>query len=161
MRKIVIFSILTFLLWGIHSCKKIEEFPIEPHIEFIEFIKYYNDTLDLFDKGLLKFSYTDGDGDIGLEESDSLPPYDFNLFIDYFEYRNGIFIKVEDLDPPLHARIPMLTPKGRHKAIKGEIEDLIDLNYFSDIDTVKYQIYIMDRALHKSNVIETPPIYIK
>ena len=161
MRKTAIISILAFVLFITNSCKKIEEYPIEPHIEFVDFIKLYNESLGVFDKAILKISYTDGDGDIGLTEADTLPPYDFNLFIDYFELRNGEFVLVEDLFPPLHGRIPMLTPNGIHKAIKGEIEDLLDLNYFSNIDTVKYQVYIMDRELHKSNVVETPPIYIK
>jgi len=154
---LLIFSGILLIL---SSCRKFEEYPIIPYIEFVSFAKIYNDTLYVYDKAYLTISFTDGDGDIGLEQSDTLPPYDYNFFISYFEKQNGEFVELI-LDPPLNARIPILTPSGTNKSIKGEIEDEIFLNYTSQYDTIRIEVYILDRALHKSNVIQTPEIYIK
>ncbi len=160
----IIFKIGLLIFSGIliilSSCRKFEEYPIIPHIEFVSFAKIYNDTLEAYTKGILTISYTDGDGDIGLKQSDTIPPYDYNFYISYFEKQNGEFVELI-LDPPLNARIPMLTPSGINKSIKGEIEDEIFLNYTSQYDTIRLEVYILDRALHKSNVIQTPEIYIK
>jgi hypothetical protein len=132
---LLIFSGILIIL---SSCRKFEEYPIIPHIEFVSFAKIYND----------------------LKQSDTIPPYDYNFYISYFEKQNGEFVELI-LDPPLNARIPMLTPSGINKSIKGEIEDEIFLNYTSQYDTIRLEVYILDRALHKSNVIQTPEIYIK
>ena len=46
------------------------------------------------------------------------------------------------------------------KAISGTIDyTLMVQNPFSPEDTVKFEIRILDRALHESNVIQTEPIY--
>ena len=50
------------------ACLKTEEFPKEPHIDF----KSYTRSTD-YDK--LTISFTDGDGDIGLDQGDTLAPY--------------------------------------------------------------------------------------
>jgi len=61
-----------------------------------------------------------------------------------------------------NARIPVLTPDGSNKSIKGEIEDTLFIyNYESEFDTIMFEAYIVDRALHKSNTIETPIIIRK
>ena len=59
----------------------------------------------------------------------------------------------------LSARIPNLTPEGINKAISGEIQDTLFIyNFNSDYDTIKFEAYIVDRALHISNKISTPLI---
>jgi hypothetical protein len=116
--------------------------------------------------------FTDGDGDLGLTEADSLPPfqdsgrYYFNVYADYFEKINGEFTQLTVNYPfpfgdTIHynARLPLLTPEGKEKAIKGTIEYDIAMNTgpkYSDV--VKFRVYLYDRALHKSNEIETPEI---
>jgi len=67
------------------SCKKPETYPIVPHIEFVSFIKIINDQNQNIDnKGVLKISFTDGDGDLGLAEGDTLSPYTREyLFYDF------------------------------------------------------------------------------
>jgi len=165
------YILLIPVLFSIVSCLDEEEFPIEPIIEYTVFFKII-DSLDYDNRGVLEFTYADGDGDIGLEDSDSLPPYEYNLFINYYEQQNGEFKQVyityynpetEQYDTiSLNARIPMLTPSGVHKSIKGTIQDTLFINnYSSTYDTVKFECWIMDRALHESNHIFTPPIIIK
>lgn len=116
----------------------------------------------------ISLDYTDGDGDIGLEVKDSLPPFQFkgpyfyNLLITIYQVENGV--KKPLLIPSttdtvnFNDRIKTLTPTGKNKAIYGSIN--LNLNakpYFGlTPDSMFYKIQIIDRKLHKSNVIETP-----
>ncbi len=65
-----------------------------------------NNPQGLINRGVLKFSFTDGDGDIGLAQGDTIPPHDYNLYIDYFEKQNGEYVKIEFVDFSFNARIP-------------------------------------------------------
>jgi hypothetical protein len=157
-------TILSFLF--LSGCTKEEVFPPEPAITFISFTKTLSN-LPYDDKGVLKIFFTDGDGDLGLDESDSMPPFDknsiyyYNFFIKYFEKQHGIFVEVS-LPMVLYARIPRIESKGNSPSIKGEIElELNYNNYLSPFDTVKLEASICDRALHMSNVITVPEIIVK
>lgn len=167
----VLFFILLVLVVG--SCKDYENFPVEPQLEFIEFT-ILRDAQGIDQRGIIHMSYTDGDGNIGLDSTDKVAPYDYNLFIKYYEQQNGVFKEILLIRPDystnpvtydtatFNARIPMLTPAGRNKAIRGEIEDTLFINNpLSRFDTIKFEAYIVDRDLNKSNVISTPPIIVK
>ena len=156
------FTILVSISWG---CLQDEEYPIIPEIVYEDFILLLNTQSGIIERGVLKFSFKDGDGDIGLHQSDVDPPYDFNLFIDYFEIQNKDTVQIFLVDPAsgdtstFNARIPILTPKGSDKSIKGEIEDTLFIyDPTSAFDTIMFKVYLVDRALHKSNVIQTPLI---
>lgn len=115
----------------------------------------------------------DGDGDIGLSEDDSLPPFDlsspffFNLFVEFFEIENGekkpylLPITLDTLR--FDQRIPNLTPTGKRKSIEGEIVLKLPTIPFPDFepDSVVFRIQLYDRALNSSNIIETDPIKIQ
>lgn len=157
-------SALIILLFS--SCLKREEYPIEPHIEYINFVKYSNQA-GIEDKGTLIFSFTDGDGDIGLTAGDTLAPFNkegdyyYNLYIFYNELQNGVLTPI-DLPLPFHTRLPVITPSGNNKAIKGEMEVKLDIyNPLSTFDTISFDFYLIDRALHKSNMISTPLIVVQ
>ncbi len=164
--------IVLVLLTG--ACKKYEEFPPEPVIKYLDFIML-RDSEGIDQRGVLKFSYTDGDGNIGLYSEDTVAPYDYNLFIKYFELQNGVFKEIFLITPTyindstivydtatFNGRIPILTPAGKNKAIRGEIEDTLNVNnILSPFDTIKFEVYIMDRDLNRSNTIATPPIVVK
>jgi len=151
--KLLLLAIVTSIV--LSSCLKSERFPVEPRLEFKEFIQY-NDSARVI------FRFTDGDGDIGLSAGDTFPPfdaapYDFNLFLEYFELNNGQW-ELVDLILPLHFRVPVITPTGQNKILEGEM-DILLFPYptlpNSTGDTVKYSIKLLDRALHESNVVET------
>jgi len=169
----LILSVLLFLVFI--SCKRMEEYPPEPTISYLDFEKIFNETDSIYDRGVLKFEFTDGDGDLGLAKNDTFPPFNpgskyyYNLIIDYFEVRNGVETPVpltfynsetEQFDTVyLSARIPLLTPKGSNKALTGEINDTVFIyNYYSDFDTLFLTFKIVDRALNESNVERTPYI---
>ena len=161
MKKLVRFlGLLVLVSAAVSSCKKKEEFPVVPEIKFEEFLKLYDPSLGIYNRGILKVSFTDGDGDIGLGPDDTVPPYKYNLFIHYYEIQNGDTVRVIITDSTdFYARIPMLTPSGTNKSIKGEIEDTLFMyNFNSQFDTIMFDASILDRQLHKSNVITTPLI---
>jgi len=94
---------------------------------------------------VLIFSYTDGDGDLGLFIE--VPLLAWNP--DSARYDTLTF----------NTRFPKLIPEVLDKPIKGVFNDtLFILNPLSQYDTIKFSAYIIDRALHESNTIETPPI---
>lgn len=172
MKRLIPILFLSILIAG--SCKKYEDFPSEPVIEYMDFT-LLRDEMGIDQRGILKFSYTDGDGNIGLHDTDTMAPYDYNLFIRYFEQQNGVFKEIFLITPTypndttviydtatFNGRIPILTPAGKNKAIRGEIEDTLFVNnVLSLYDTIKFEAYIVDRDLNKSNTITTPPIIIK
>lgn len=167
--------LVILLLAGIVTgCRQYDEFPPEPTIQFLDFA-LLRDAQGIDQRGVLRFGFTDGDGNIGLYDYDTISPYDYNLFIRYFEKQHGEFKEIFLITPTyindttivydtanFNGRIPILTPAGKNKAISGEIEDTLFVNNpISTYDTIMFEVYIKDRDLHKSNVIQTTPIVIK
>jgi hypothetical protein len=132
--------------------KKQSASPI-PFIEFKDFVSN-KDTANLF------LNFTDGDGDIGLTQNDTIAPNNYNCFITYIEKQKGIWVK-RQLPFEFNYRIPVVNTTSKSKTVKGEIKIAIKPYYydpFSKYDTIKYEIYIVDKALNKSNVITTREI---
>lgn len=162
--KISLFLLIP-LIAGLVGCIKEEQYPVEPHIEFVGFAT----ARDISGKdsiGAISISYTDGDGDIGLYEYDTIEPLKYNFYLKFMQVINQELVEVKPLDTTItfNARIPFLTPSGRNKNIKGDITMYLEL-YFSkkhlQSDTIAFEIYIKDRALNTSNVIKTPLFKIK
>lgn len=161
-RLFLILGIILFLA----SCTPEDKYPIIPRIQFVGIEKIPNEYG--FDyKANLSFYFEDGDGDIGLDNTteDLKPPFDtasiyhYNFFISYYEKQNGEFVKV-DLPAEQNARIPRLS-NNTPESINGDINVEIFINNItSPYDTVRFEFYILDRALHKSNIITTPEIII-
>ena len=157
----IIFSTSLFV-----SCLKPEKFPVEPAISFDSFTP-------LSDSGVLVISFTDGDGNIGLSENDttgvfsSTQKYHHNLFVEYWEKIDGAGWQIGKNfagdDIVFLYRIPVLTPNGKNKALKGTITTTIEPSYYNplspDSDTIRYRITLVDRDLNESNVIESNEIY--
>ncbi|HOZ82126.1 MAG TPA: hypothetical protein PLU85_09910 [Bacteroidia bacterium] len=144
------------LIFSLTSCRKEEKYPIEPvllykSVQFYEKNSFY-----------LTTTFTDGDGDIGLSDADTLPPYDqtshfyHNYFCNYQQLINGSWTPI-NFSIPYYYRIPMLTPKQRNKNIKGDIQ--VDVKNFLSFttngiaDTFRVEISVADRALHESNKV--------
>jgi len=176
--------LITVLLWTLAfcSCQKKVEYPIEPKIAYEGFTYLMNPDSTFSGEGVVSFSYTDGDGDLGLDDSDTLPPFGFhdsyyyNLVVDYLKLENGIFVKTPLLSPHVptnpadtlvlfdtvtfNARFKRLRDTEDPKAISGSMDYKMTVqNPFSPDDTIKFEIHILDRALHESNVIQTDPIF--
>lgn len=173
---------LLLLALAVCSCQKPVEYPIEPKITYEGFTYLINADSTFSGEGIIAFSYTDGDGDLGLDDGDTLPPFGFhdthyyNMVIDYLKCVNGEFVKMPLLSPHVptspadtlvlydtvtfNARFKRLRDSEEPKAISGTMEYKLTVqNPFSPNDTVKFEIRILDRALHESNVIQTEPIF--
>lgn len=163
MRIILTFLVLFFLV--LSSCMKEKEFPVEPRIAFKDFTKVIIPPDSIPQLLILSISFTDGDGDIGLDSTMIDSPYDFNLFIDIYKMTNGqletIVISGDTVN--FNGRIPIVAENPDNKPIEGVIEynfDYLMLREGLLNDTVAFDVSIKDRALHQSNTIRTPLIII-
>lgn len=166
MRRSVSRFVAISVVVGLGSCMQLDEYPDTPQINLKEFT-----TAD--SGATLILNFTDGDGNFGLEQSDTSGTFAdcrnrYNIFCEYYEKQNNVWQHVE-LDPcldpdiiPFYYRAPFTTPLGQYKAQKGTIELFINPLYYlpSNFDTCKFQITIMDRDLNLSNKIWTPE-YLK
>ncbi len=163
------------LLLASAACRREVEYPIEPRIAYTDFTYLINADSTFSGEGVISFSYTDGDGDLGLDDSDTLPPFGYNdthyynMLVDYLKCVNGEFVKAPLLSwnvqtqgydtLTFHARFKRLRDSDEPKAISGTMDYKLTVqNPFSPSDTVKFEIRILDRALHESNVIQTEAI---
>lgn len=159
---ISIFSSMV-LAFSFQSCMKTKTYPSGPVIEFKNLTQFK-------DSVRIVFSFTDGDGDIGLGENEIQAPYEAGTYF-YDNVHIGYFAKVDGtwtqpLSPdgiPIEFgyRIQPIEPKGKNKALKGDV--IIYVTPFFDLtpshaDTLKFRITMVDRALHISNTVETGEI---
>jgi hypothetical protein len=158
--------LIAVFLISLASCKKPKTYPVEPEITFKELVKNTN-TQGLDESADLTISFTDGDGDIGLAEGDTMPPYNpssvyyYNFYISFFIKHNGVFEEYP-LAIPASQRIPYIYHEGKDKSLTGDIIMHIDfLGFPFNNDTLRFDAYIYDRALHKSNTITTSEIILK
>lgn len=144
------------------SCEKTESYSEIPAIEFKSYRIY--DTIippEFLQRHVqIVFSFVDGDGDIGHNDSLFAGNDRYNLFLSRYEQRNGEFINVDTiLKSPNKYSIPyddVMKREGQNKTMKGTLR--LDLNEVVTYDSIKYDFYIKDRAGHSSNVASTTPI---
>ncbi len=148
------------------SCRKPDEFPVEPVITFKNIYSTKN-AQGHDQKITVILSFTDGDGDIGYKDQGQNDPifddpasqYYDNYVAKYFQFKNGAWVEYPTRSP-LGGRLPYLTPIGKNKTLKGDISCYIDVPIPSIKDTFRLDIFIYDRALHKSNTVTTPEIVL-
>jgi len=157
------------LFYSLHflGCLNLESFPNEPQIAFKSF------SINADGSGAkLQISFTDGDGDFGLNQEDTAGVFAdctnrYNVFCDYYEKQNGNWLKI-NLDPcldpniiPFYYRAPVAVPEGQYKAQKGIITlDIKPIYYLpGNFDTCKFKVHVIDRALNQSNEIETTSFF--
>jgi hypothetical protein len=157
---LVIILIVGFVLY---SCRKIQQIPAAPHIEYTSFAIF--DTTDILGNnskgGKLRFSFEDGDGDLGLNSPSEGATDSTNLFLTLYRKKAGTMVLVTGLDPllPYTAyRIPYMERLGQNKILKGTISVTFIYQSYSPGDTIRYDFYIKDRALNESNVVSTNEI---
>lgn len=149
----VLFSSLLFY------CVKPPDYPDEPVITYKSMTRTtLRQGTGTFDTTHVTITFTDGDGDLGNEDS-------LDVFV--FDGRDQ-FLKSK-------FRLPFIPPEGSGNGISGEIK--LRLNTSCCIfpgnvlppcspstdfptDTLVYEIYIKDRAGHESNRVKTAPIIL-
>ncbi|MBQ5453430.1 MAG: hypothetical protein IIU03_11985 [Bacteroidales bacterium] len=153
---LIIICLLTF-----YACDKLETYSEQPSVEFKSV--YLADTVDVLGNDIKLQNVTleiiDGDGNLGLNDKDTTgdfapeSSYYNNLFITISEKRNGDYSELQKISENLHYRIPYKAPVGQNKYLKAEVRVKIEipLGYF-DYDTVRYEFYVLDRDLNKSEI---------
>ncbi len=150
----------------ISSCVKKKTLPIVPAIDYKSFSIIDNST------AMFVYTFSDGDGDIGLRSSDTTgsysrtSPYYYNLYMKYL-YKNssGNYVPYIYFDM-LTGKFDTIILKYRTQYIESTTKDqsltgevYVTMNGYRPTTThknFKYEFYIYDRGLHKSNVITTP-----
>ena len=162
---------IVFLPFSLLSCLKPISYPNEPIIEYVGFESQS-------DSGKLTFSFTDGDGDLGLDQNILTPPHEpgnfyyYNLYVNYYELMDGEWIR-GTADPlgnnspfadsiTYSYRIENISPTGQNKALRGGIDIVLEPFYFNPYsthsDSIKFSILFIDRSLNHSNIVFSPTI---
>lgn len=142
MRKLIAFIVVAVLPAG---CKKEEVMPSAPEIAFVSMNAQ---SVHEFDERVkVRFSYTDGDGDLGQSDPD-----DYTLWV-----------KDARLEGTDGYHIPPLAPEDAEVSIQGELE--VELNALfllgnSGQEQTSYTMYVVDRAGNRSNEFTTGTITI-
>lgn len=148
-------AVIVAIVWS--SCVEPPDYPDEPVVTFVKFDK---DTVrQSADTNVITVAFTDGNGDLGAVDSDTLP----NLFLtditrgDLYEYR-----------------IPFISTQGIGNGISGEIEltllpsdiccDSVTLPCFPEAGALNeyavYEVVIEDRAGNRSAPVKLPPFIL-
>lgn len=148
------------LCYFLFSCKKQESFSDIPYLEFVRYeLKDSTDALGNQSKFCnFYLHFTDGDGDIGLFETDTMGSFQYNLFVNYFELHQDSLYQVE-VNPPFHSRIPDLTPVGQNKSLKADIQYEVNITYRNS-DTIQFRFKLLDRALNESEWVNSGMIVV-
>ncbi|GAB3660741.1 hypothetical protein GCM10027594_30980 [Hymenobacter agri] len=173
---------------GVSSCLKAPSYPTTPSISFNNLTKIYapppvpgatpGDTL------VFAVDFQDGDGDLGLDDADTkVPPYNSqtgghnglatsnNYFIQAFKrvgtapnYTFVPFYTPNGYPGEYDGRYPRLEPTTDNKPapLKGTLRYKLRLplnrTSYSVGDVFRFEISIMDRAMHQSNTVTTTEI---
>lgn len=162
-----IFLLFTVILFAFNSCRKESSFSEIPALVFKEYKIFGNDSLHLI------FSFTDGDGDLGITEGDTFPPFNpaafsyNNLFLYYqsmnadstFNYFIQSLPNNQTDSLKWRFRYRNITPTGQRKVLEGDITATLKSPFRITIhENYRYEIFMFDRALRKSNIIYSPLI---
>ena len=164
--------IFTYLFFAIilvfASCVDKPTYPSQPVIAYKGFIKYGAPAAP--DSVELVVSFTDEEGDIGLSQSDTQGIFKSgNLYMIYFfwDTTGGTgHWSAYDTDPATPKidslifayRVPQVIPDGgKDEPMKGLIFAKIK-PFINPYNKIKFEVYLYDKALHKSDTIYTPAI---
>ena len=160
------------MLFALAACQKKPEYLIEPAITYEGLGYVINADSTFTGEVVINIGYTDGDGDLGLDDADTLYPFGpndphyYNLIIDYLKWDGSTFVETPLLSwnqqtqsydtISFNARFKRLIDGDEPKAISGTIDYTMSLrNPYAPHDTLKLRVHLIDRALHESNCIET------
>jgi hypothetical protein len=156
-------SILVFggFFMTFQACIRPPDYPVEPQLG--ENVSVSNTSLIQDNRGgiprdsaFIFIDFTDGDGDLGFAKDDN------SIFV--IDTRDGSRTNFAQ-------SLPLVPEAGAANGISGQMQIRIFGSCCSGIeaclpsttkptDTVVYEIYVKDRAGHKSNVVKTPPLTI-
>ena len=166
--------ISVFIILATYACKpEIVGYSNVPEIGLID-VNIIKNVLATDSVIQLVISYKDGDGDVGLADSDTAAPYNLgslyahNLPVTFMvEDASGEFVELVNARDGRkygnnHSRVPVITPTGKYKAISGEMTINLTANPAAQNPLRIYLvIQLIDRALNMSNKVRTEVINLK
>jgi len=173
LRNISLFIILILGLLILYACPNPQKYPDIPQIKFKQVILF--DTIDDISlqnpaKGYkLVFGIIDGEGDIGLQETDTIgidvdTAYVNDFLTMFYEVKNGDTIMIDSLNG-YNYRIPYVVPQGQNTTLLADVYIDYVFNYdrYNNLkyDSVMFEFYVIDRKLNKSNIERTPVLSLK
>lgn len=152
------------------GCLKKEEFPDEPILTFksveqvVEEIPDPGQTTIYGHFIYVTVDFTDGDGDIGLDETDTQSPFgtgeahNFNTNCIFERQEMGVWTDVQSVIP---GRIKRISPSGQDPTLNGEIRWKVGpypgprqgLPPILAGDTMRVSMWLEDRSLNRSNTV--------
>ena len=166
------FLLPLFPILIVFSCRKPPDYSDIPKIDYLSISTeqiFDEDNLAFVDSVSISIRFEDGNGDLGLDNSDIensevfVNDFVFNYFIDVYKKTNGNweFIDFEEIgSSPFYARFPRLLPEGL-SPIDGSLNfalTLVPSSLLKSNDTLRFDVYIVDRELNRSNTVTTEEI---
>ncbi|CAN5775253.1 hypothetical protein BH11BAC7_BH11BAC7_31150 [soil metagenome] len=151
-------GLFLFVISGVafFGCKPDPTFPAIPALTFKEFRQPAGS-----DSLILVFSFTDGDGDIGVAPTDPDP----NMVLAvYAPDANGVFQVLDnpitvEVDSLLYTyRIPRLT--AGQKGLEGDIYLTFEHKSFLPRDTLQFNTSLLDQSHNRSNYVRTETVIL-
>ncbi|MDQ3109267.1 MAG: hypothetical protein M3R17_05190 [Bacteroidota bacterium] len=150
------FIFLAVLCSTFFGCTPDPTFPVEPVLTYKENRQPVNS-----DSLITVFSFTDGDGDIGLAPTEQ----DSNMVLTvYVPDANGVFRVMDNVSTPqpdsicYTYRIPHLT--AGQVGLEGDIYVTIEHKSFIGRDTLQFNAFLLDQSQHRSNYVRTKTIIL-
>jgi hypothetical protein len=176
-RTLLLLAFTGLLGLSVSSCINPPEYPKEPSISFNSIkAQRVNLITGIYDTITVTVDFKDGDGDLGLSNDETQPPYQelnsdgtrnkyYNnyFFTPQVRQTNGSFV---DLPLPsnfnYNSRFPRLAPNEKEAPLKGDLSfgQKFFLGSFPSGSVVRFKVKIVDRALNESNEIVTDQITI-
>lgn len=149
------------------GCLKSEEFPDQPILTFKSLEQKFETVTGGIQPSrfiIIKVDFTDGDGDIGLDDTDTQSPFGQdeahykNYNIEFKRRTGGVWT---DIDSDWSYRMKRISPSGQDPTLNGEIEvkvgpypgPRINLPDILVGDTLQVHIRLEDRSLNMSNTV--------
>jgi len=151
-----------FAGWCMWSCGRNVSYSEIPEIQFKSLVF---DDLGAGTMAVLIFSFVDGDGDIGVRSvDDSISKIHYTWYkkmadrtYEPFQFASGT---IADSSAIPYSSV-MNKDEANNKTLRGTIDIALYPPYRpQNIDTMRIEFYIFDRARHKSNVEYTPDFSI-
>jgi hypothetical protein len=151
------------------QCRKDLHISDVPSITFDQYYKLKSATSPYDSLVIVDIDFEDGDGDFGLSLSDTASPFRIgdayfnNVFVEYLRGNNGVYThQVTGTSDTLNYndRVTDLKPESRVKAILGTLHIKVSPTITSGAppDSIKLNVFIVDRQLHRSNTLSIGPI---
>lgn len=97
--------------------------------------------------------------------------FHYNIMVKFFTKKNGVYSEFDfetAFDPicgeNFNGRYPLLNDPNRDRPLEGKLKykmESVGFEFLFRQDTVMLEVYIFDRALNRSNTIQTPDFVLK